>query len=94
MAKMSQQNVNQIVQALQNRGVTAASACRECGKKNWEINDTAKTLPALDLAGNRSLVLTQGIAVATITCSNCGHIRLFNLTTLGVTPPTGGGGQS
>ena len=55
--------------------------CPICGQRNFTANQNPQSMSDLDLTTN-SIKMGTGYAVAVVSCNTCGHILLFNASSL------------
>jgi len=68
------------------------SNCELCGQNNWSVADQAVTLLVSNLEGGISLPPPH-IPTAALVCNNCGNVRLFALSVLGLLEKKEGGAK-
>ena len=66
--------------------------CEVCSQNNWSVADQAVTLLASNLEGGFSLP-PPNIPTAALVCNNCGNVRLFSLSVLGILEDNKGGAK-
>jgi hypothetical protein len=77
-----------VLQALNKKKINAN--CEVCAQNNWSVADQAVTLLVSNLEGGISLP-PPNIPSAALVCNNCGNVRLFALSVLGLLENKEGG---
>jgi len=72
---------DKVIEALIKKGV--APKCELCSRNNWSVVNQAVTLTVSDLTDGMILP-TPNIPSAALVCKNCGNVRLFSLSVLGL----------
>ena len=77
-----------ILDAFQEKRINAN--CEVCGHNDWSVLEEAVTLLVSRLEGGISLP-PPNIPAAALVCNNCGNVRLFALSVLGLLKKEQGG---
>ena len=77
----------EVLDALRSKGINPV--CHVCSTNAWSVADQAVTLIVSKLDGGIALP-PPAIPSAALVCNNCGNVRLFALSVLGLWNPQEG----